>query len=150
MIHIPAPLPLRRQNRRLHRRHNYRRQRLWRTIVIIIIVVAVAVIISVLLSSSSPAWSHPQHYQHPHHHQSATAQRTLIQKCCLGSRCRRVYFFRYSAGRLDGSVVARRLLRKLPWVEDTPSAINFSRVAFADDGRDVHPVEINVSSRQQS
>ena len=44
---------LRHQNRRRHRRHNCRRQRLWRTIVIVAIVVAIAVIISVL-------------YRHPH------------------------------------------------------------------------------------
>ena len=91
------PLPLRHQNRRRPRRHNCRRERLWRIIVIIKIVVAIAVIISVPLSSSSPASSQPQnhqhhhhhpHHHHPHHHQSATAQRTLIKKRCLGSRCR--------------------------------------------------------------
>ena len=49
-----------------HRRHNCRRQRLWRTIVIIKNVVAIAVIISVLSSSSSPASSQPHHHR-PHH-----------------------------------------------------------------------------------
>ena len=44
---LGLPLPRRHQNRRRHRRHICRRQRLWRTIVIIIIVVAIAVIISV-------------------------------------------------------------------------------------------------------
>ena len=44
------------------------------------------------------------------------------------------------------SVAARRLLRKLPWVEDTPSAIDVSTVVFADDVRVVHPVEINLNS----
>ena len=52
-------LPLRHQNRRRHRRHNCRRQHLWRTIVTIFIVVAIAVIISVPSSSSSPASSSP-------------------------------------------------------------------------------------------
>ena len=68
----------RHQNRRRHRRHNCRRQRLWRTIVIITIVVAIAIaiMISVPLSSYSPASSQLQHH---HHHQSATAQRTLIK-----------------------------------------------------------------------
>ena len=51
---------------------------------------------------------------------------------------------RYTAGRLVRSVAARRLLRKLPWVEDTPSAIDISTVVFADDLRVVHPVEINL------
>ena len=49
-----APVP-RHQNRRRHRRHDCRRQRLWRTIVIIIIVV------SIPSSSSSAASSQPRH-----------------------------------------------------------------------------------------
>ena len=38
------------------------------------------------------------------------------------------------------------MLRKLPWLEDVPSVIDISTVAFADDIRVVHPVEINVLS----
>ena len=53
---------------------------------------------------------------------------------------------RYTAGRLARSVVARRLLRKLPWVEDTPSASDISTVVFADDLQVVHPVDIIPSS----
>ena len=53
---------------------------------------------------------------------------------------------RYTAGGLVRSVVAHRLLRKLQWVEDTPSAIDISTVVFADDLRVVHLVEINLSS----
>ena len=53
---------------------------------------------------------------------------------------------RYTAGRLARSVAARRLLRKLPWVQDTPSAIDISTVVFADDLRVVHPVEIKLNS----
>ena len=48
VIHISGtclPLPLRHQNRRRHRRHNCRRQRLWRTIVIMKIVVIINTII---------------------------------------------------------------------------------------------------------
>ena len=53
---------------------------------------------------------------------------------------------RYTAGRRVRSVVARLLLRKLPWVEDTPSAIDIPTVVFADDLRVVHLVEINLNS----
>ena len=38
------------------------------------------------------------------------------------------------------------MLRKLPWLEDVPSVIDISTVAFADDIRVVLPFEINVLS----
>ena len=90
-----SPAPASASKPSSHRRHNCRRQRLWRTFVIIFIVVAIDVIISVPLSSSSPASSQPQHHQHNHHHhrphhhhphnkQSTTAQRMLIKKKLFG------------------------------------------------------------------
>ena len=38
------------------------------------------------------------------------------------------------------------MLRKFPWIEDVPSVIDICTVAFADDIRVVHSVEINVLS----
>ena len=53
---------------------------------------------------------------------------------------------RYSPSWLARSVAARRLLGRLPRVENSPSAIEISTVVFADDLRVVHLVEINACS----
>ena len=53
---------------------------------------------------------------------------------------------RYSASRTCRSTHSGRLVRRLPWLPDAPKAIDISTVAFADDIRVVHPIQIRETA----